>query len=52
MGMETLLVSFLSDVMAPTGGARMEKVYLPQTFDELGMETFRVSYVLQTNTVE
>ena len=50
--METLLVSFLSDVMAPTGGAGGKKVYLPQTFDELGMEAFWISYVLQTNTVE
>jgi hypothetical protein len=30
----------------------MEKVCLPQAFDELGMETFRISDVLQTNTVE
>jgi hypothetical protein len=52
MGMETLLVSLLSDVGAPAEDAGGKKVYLPQTFDEVGMEAFRISYVLQTHSVE
>jgi hypothetical protein len=48
VGVEALLVFFLSDVME---GAEREKIYHPKTSNNLGMEAFRISDVLHTNSV-